>query len=491
MTAERPVVRTSTGLAEGVWRDGSAAFYGIPYAQAPIGELRFAAPAPALAWEGVRDAAAPGATPQRRPFGPVTTIPEPCFPGDETLNVNVFTPVPGESDAGLPVFVWIHGGGFFAGSAASPWYDGRSFNRDGIVTVALSYRLGFDGFGWISDAPSNRGLRDQIAGLEWVRDNITAFGGDPGNVTIAGQSAGGSSVMCMLASPLAAGLFHRVVCHSGAGMTRTVEASEVTGREFAAAAGVEPTRAGWSALTEDEILDAQFEFQRPTTPPPATPGAYVRRVLTSGGIPLPFIPVSGDDVLPDGVGDAVRNGAGREVDLMAGTVAHEFTMVMAGNIEAWKDVDPVEALVDGGMTREAAEVYIALQPELTTTALQVGQVGTDMQFRIPTIRWAAAHGGRTWVYDFRLSSPVGNLASHCLELPYAWDVLDAEGVTEVWGENPPQALADEMHAAWVRFITTGDPGWDAWNGHNPRVFGGAQADSYAATRLVSRAAASL
>ena len=109
----------------------------------------------------------------------MTAIPEPSFPGDATLNLNVFTPVPGEPDARLPVLVWIHGGGFKAGSPSSPWYDGRAFNRDGVVTVSISYRLGFDGFGWIPDAPHNRGLLDQIAALRWVQDNIAAFGGDP------------------------------------------------------------------------------------------------------------------------------------------------------------------------------------------------------------------------------------------------------------------------------------------------------------------------
>ena len=108
----------------------------------------------------MRDATRYGATPSGRPFSDKTTIPEPSIPGEDTLNVNVFTPAPGDRDAHLPLFVWIHGGGYFAGSPASPWYDGRSFNREGVVTVTLSYRLGFDGFGWIDGAPQNRGILD-------------------------------------------------------------------------------------------------------------------------------------------------------------------------------------------------------------------------------------------------------------------------------------------------------------------------------------------
>ena len=200
MTQSHVEVDTRAGRVRGAWRDlpgsdvRSAAFLGIPFAKPPVGALRFAAPVPVEPWDGVRDALEFGATAQRGDPG-VTLIPEPSVPGESTLNVNVFTPAPGDASAALPVLVWIHGGGFFAGSPASPWYDGRSFNRDGVVTVTISYRLGFDGFGWIADAPANRGVRDWLLALEWVQDNIAAFGGDPGRVTIAGQSAGGGAVL--------------------------------------------------------------------------------------------------------------------------------------------------------------------------------------------------------------------------------------------------------------------------------------------------------
>src|SRR6478609_10953210 len=169
---QTPVVAIAPGRVRGFWRGepgtagASAAFLGIPFAQAPVGDLRFAAPLPPEPWEGVRDALEYGATAQRGDLGP-TLIPEPSIPGDSTLNVNVFTARPGERGAKLPVLVYIHGGGYFAGSPASPWYDGRAFNRDGAVTVTISYRLGFDGFGYIAGAPSNRGVRDWLAALEW------------------------------------------------------------------------------------------------------------------------------------------------------------------------------------------------------------------------------------------------------------------------------------------------------------------------------------
>lgn len=486
MTDPRPLVQTATGGVLGIWRGTSAAFFGIPFAQAPVGELRFAAPARALAWEGVLDASAPGPTPQRRPFGMVTTIPEPSFPGDATLNLNVFTPAPGEG-AQLPVLVWIHGGGFFAGSPSSPWYDGSSYNRDGIVTVSLSYRLGFDGFGWISDAPTNRGLRDMVLGLEWVRDNIGAFGGDPSRVTIAGQSAGGSAVMCLLASPLAQPLFARAISHSGGGLTRTIAEAEQIGRDIAVRAGVDPTCAGWSTLSEDSILDLQTAFMAPPDEPPAHAAEWVAQTVRDRTTGLPFVPLTGDDVLPLGLVDALAARVGTDKDLLAGTVAHEFTMATFAFAEAWAGTDPVDALTGGGLPAETAAAFVAASPELTSTAFQLGQLGTNFMFRIPTVHWADHHGPSTWTYDFRWPSPTLGMAFHCLELPFAWDLLGAEGVTAVAGPNPPQALADEMHAAWVRFIDGGNPGWAAWDGHNPHVFGAAQSDTYAVSRLLDAA----
>jgi para-nitrobenzyl esterase len=484
MVEDRPLVQTRSGAVRGTWRGGSAAFLGIPFAQAPVGELRFVAPAPTEPWAGMLDASRPGPTPQRRPFGEVTTIPEPSFPGDATLNVNVFTPVPGQPDAKLPVLVWIHGGGFFAGSPSSPWYDGAAYNRDGVVTVSLSYRLGFDGFGWIADAPTNRGVLDMIAGLEWVRDNIAAFGGDPDAVTISGQSAGGAAVLALLSSPPAQSLFARVIAHSGADLSLTLAQAEQIGREFAAQAGVEPTRAGWSTLDEDAVLDLQAARMATGTDAPLSAAAAVKATLDSGGIGIPFLPLVGDDVLPLATVDALASGIGADKDLVIGTVAHEFTMAYLPLAEAWAGTDPVAALTEGGLAPEVAAAYVAGQPELSSTTAICGQLVTDVSFRTPSVACADARPTRTWVYDFRWPSPVLGLAFHCTELPFSWDCLAADGVTAADGPNPPQDLATEMHTDWVRFISTGDPGWPLWDGHNAKVFGAPQADHYAISRLL-------
>ncbi len=227
MVRSAPVVRTASGMVEGVWRSARwqseqgpdatvtefATFRGIPYAKPPVGALRFDDPQPVEPWEGMRLAHEFGPTPQLySPYTPAR-IPEPSIPGEDTLSVNVTTPAP-DRDAALPVLVWIHGGGFIAGSAASPWYVGEAFARDGVVTVTASYRLGFEGFGWVEGAVNNRGVRDWLAALEWVHENIAAFGGDPSRVTIAGQSAGAAAVMRLLTMPAAQHLFRAVMAIS-------------------------------------------------------------------------------------------------------------------------------------------------------------------------------------------------------------------------------------------------------------------------------------
>ena len=209
------VVQTSHGKVRGRARDGVTAFLGIPYAAPPFGPGRFQAPRPPEPWDGVRDAFDYGPTAPKpgypRPYDML--LPEPTTPGEDCLNLNVWTPEAG--GAGLPVMVWIHGGAFRNGSGAVTVYNGRNFARDGIVCVTINYRLGVEGFANLPGAPCNRGLLDQIAALEWVRDNIAGFGGDPANVTVFGESAGGMSVTTLVSLDL--GLFRRAIAQSGAG----------------------------------------------------------------------------------------------------------------------------------------------------------------------------------------------------------------------------------------------------------------------------------
>src|SRR5262245_58258432 len=221
-----PVVTTSAGKVRGRPDEGALAFLGVPFAAPPFGEHRLLAPAPPVPWDGVRDALVYGSTSQQPADEISGGIPEASIPGEDILTVNVFTPDLGA--AGLPVLVWVHGGGFVAGTPSSPWYRGTRFARDGVVVVTVGYRLGAEGFAAFDGGPTNRAVLDWLAALEWVQQNIAAFGGDPGRVTFAGQSAGAVAVTTLLSSPRAAGLFERAISMSGVARAVTLDEAATT-----------------------------------------------------------------------------------------------------------------------------------------------------------------------------------------------------------------------------------------------------------------------
>ncbi|MFF9011546.1 carboxylesterase/lipase family protein [Streptomyces sp. NPDC014870] len=440
-------VTTTRGPVRGERRaDGSLRFLGIPYAQPPVGDLRFAAPVPPEPWTEPLDATAYGPTAQRRAFAEVTTIPEPSVPGAGVLNLNVFTPGT-DPEAGLPVLVWIHGGGYVAGSAASPWYDGSAFNRDGVVLVSLGYRLGIEGFLHLDDAPDNRGVRDWIAALEWVRDNIARFGGDPAKVTIAGQSAGGGAVQTLLAVPAARGLFRGALSVSGAVMSPDgPEVARAASRLFTARTGVPATAAALRELSDDELLDLQDRLGAPGPDREGLPPL------------LSLAPFADGELIPEPVLGALTTGdAGADVPLMLGFTAHEFNAFPAPG----PDGPPVPVLLGAlGLAEEKVAAFTKAYGADGPDTL-FGQALTDVTFRAPSLAVAearAASGRPTWLYEFQWESPVNGTAFHCLDLAYAFDLLDAEGVAAAAGDAPPRALADAMHGAWVAFVRDQDPG---------------------------------
>ena len=497
-----PVVATETGRVRGLWRqatDGapaSAAFLGIPFAQAPVGDLRFAAPVPPERWEGVRDAVAYAPTAQRGDKG-ITLIPEPSIPGEATLNVNVFTPAPGDADAALPVLVWIHGGGFIAGSPASPWYDGRAFNRDGVVTVSISYRLGFDGFGHIDGAPSNRGVRDWLAALEWVQRNVAAFGGDPSRVTIAGQSAGGGAVLTLLGMPQAQHLFHAAWALSPALADVTTERARTFSAKLANLAGVAPTRAGFASVDEGALEALQDKAAASGSKDPL---AGVRALLAEG---LPWGPTIDGDLLPRRTLDALRAGVGADKPLVVGSTDDEFTMTTDSARHTLRLVPVGLALGRLLPDRAARRAYLDANTAQRRkgTAAVLGRFVTDAVFRSGVVRVADARGAApgaapTWVYRFSWASPTMRWAVHCIDVPFWFDCLRSEGggletgVQAIAGDTPPQRLADAVHGAAVELIREGTPGWTPWSTAPglTRVFGGAASapdldpDGYASAR---------
>jgi para-nitrobenzyl esterase len=460
------VVDIPQGRLRGALSDGIASFKGVPYAAPPFGANRFKPPQPPVSWAGIRDALAYGPTVPKPPYFPPfdTILPEPVIEGEECLNLNIWTPDP--AAAGLPVMVWIHGGAFANGTGATPIYDGSRFARDGVVLVSINYRLGVDGFLFLGDGVANLGLLDQVAALEWVRDNIAAFGGDNSKVTIFGESAGGMSVTTLLSMPRAKGLFQRVIAESGAGHHAiSPETATRVGGYLAEKLGVPADRGAIAEVPVAKTYEAQVALSAEAfmVPDPVKWGEVAANLMA-------FEPVIDGDVVPAMPVEAIAAGASVGVDLMLGTNREEqrLFMVPSGAIDHIDENILAMTVAAYRLPANAIELYSAARPGATPGEL-LAAISTDWFFRIPAVRLAEAHsgnGGSTHVYELAWRSPLygGRLgACHALEIGFVFDTLDAEWTDRLAGPNPPQAIADEMHRAWVAFAQTGDPGWQAYN----------------------------
>ncbi|MEV6318643.1 carboxylesterase family protein [Streptomyces sp. NPDC051776] len=436
-----PVVVTSAGMVRGTSRAGIVCFQGIPFAAPPEGPLRFRPPAPPLRWDGIRDAVAFGAAPPQ--LAPAPGAPAMWRPGDglDCLTVNVWTPDAGA--AGLPVMVWIYGGLWKHGSAGMPHYDATALAGSGVVVVTFNYRVGFEGFGHLPGVPDNRGLLDQVAALEWVRDNIAAFGGDGGNVTVFGQSAGASSAVLLMAAPAARGLFRRAIAQSIPAGARTREEAETVTATIAQAAGVPATWDGLAGLPPEALLALQ------DTP---------LRGRTDGF--TAFGPVVDDDLVTGQPWTALEAGTGHDVDLVCG-FTHEEYRGQGPLPAAGVDLGAVaEAL---GLGKPAGTAYRRAYPTLTDTDLFTVLL-SDALIRMPTTRVARAHahaGGRTWLYDFTWEGATLG-AAHGIDIPFTFGNATSRFATRFLGSPPPPdfgELSGQLRTAWTSFATHGDPGW--------------------------------
>jgi para-nitrobenzyl esterase len=462
----QPVVTTTSGQVRGATEDGVTRFLGIPYAAAPVGPLRFQAPVPPEPWDGVRHAVEFGPTPPKPAYpSPIDEILiEREFPGDEWLNLNVWTPDPAAS--GRPVMVWIHGGAFANGNSSMPVYDGTAFARDGVVLVSLNYRLGVDGFAYLPDAPANRGLLDQIAALEWVRDNIAAFGGDPANVTLFGESAGAMSVTLLMTSPRARGLFAKAIAQSGSVQAAAaVDDALLVSGELAAILGVDPSAEALAKVDPADLLAAQRAVATSLTAD-RDRARFGESVVRAS---MAFIPVIDGDVVPVHPMAAIASGVSADVPLLVGTTTDEYRLFLVPTgLAAFMSEEMLAGMSAAlGVPGDVLSLYRANRAQARPGDVFAALL-TDAYFRLPALATVAAHRGPSYLYEFAERTAERDLwACHGLEIAYVFDTLYAPGSAALCGTEPSQAVATAMHAAWVRFAATGDPGWQRFDASCP------------------------
>lgn len=439
------VVATRAGRVRGTNVDGVVGFRGIPYAQPPVGRLRFAAPAPHERWEGVLEASE---------FGPPPPQPMRMTTSDEWLTVNVWTPVVG--GAGLPVMVWLYGGRFTSGSSDEPEWDGATLAADGVVVVTVNYRVAGEGFMLIDGAVPNRGLLDHVAALQWVRDNIAGFGGDPDNVTVFGESAGAAAVTMLMVMPAAAGLFRRGIAESVPAFLFGADLAADVAAVIAGRLGCRPSVPDLAEVAPQQLADATVGIEY------AERWGYRLSVRQSQ-----FGPVVDGAVLPDSPFRALATGAGRGIELLIGHNRDEYNLVIhaAGGPDAVTAERAQRALQSLPPTSDGAQAYRAAYPHADVRQLyQV--VCSDFVYRMPTLHIAQAHaagGGTTYLYEFCFdASPIG--AAHTSEIPLVFGTLDSPLGSALYGSSPEaEALSREIRASWRSFAANGDPGWPAYD----------------------------
>ena len=470
-----PIVITLSGPVRGRTENGVSRFLGIPYAAPPIGDLRFAAPQPHAPWDAF----------DAREKGPSAPYNEVDFPaldlvplvgkgwdrGDDYLNLNVWTPADNAGD--LPVMVFIHGGAWTGGAAMAPVQDGTNFARDGVILISITYRVGVEGWLPIPGAPTNLGKRDMLAALKWVQDNAAAFGGDAGNVTVFGESAGAMSIADLVASPAAKGLFRRAIIESGHGsIVRPIPVMQRVTKKVAKILKIQPTLEGFRSITVQQGLDALAQV--------AKPGSGLDLRDDHGREPAfgvsKFTPVVGDDIIPVLPLDALRAGAGKEIDVLIGTNADEMNLYLVPTGVRDKASKLLSWFVLSRSIRNAGKILKAYG--MGAKGVKPGdalmRALSDLMFRYPARAFAAAHQGRTHFYEFGWRSPAfdGELgACHAIELPFVFDNLAAgSGPRGLLGENPPQALADRVHKIWVDYARDGSAPWPEFDADTRQLY---------------------
>ena len=458
------IVNTGTGKIEGTVENGIFIFKGIPYAAPPIGNLRWLPPQTAIPWQGIRPAKEFGSiAPQNEmPGGDVLGLEMNETQDEDCLFLNIWTR--GLDNKRRPVMIWIHGGAFIIGSGSQTMYRNHNLvARKDLVLVSINYRLGAFGFLNLKEVTGGRipatgceGVLDQIAAVQWVRDNIEAFGGDPENITVFGESAGGMSIGSLMAMPEAQGKFHKAILESGAGNTvGSLDEGIHRAAEFLNILEVKSTDIrALRSLTVKQILDAQQKL-----------GAMLQ--MKEGRI-TPFQPIVDGDALPDVPIKAIEKGSAAEVRTMAGTNLDEFKLFNIMD-PAFKRLDEagmirrLENLIPPEQVLNVAAVYrkaLVRRGETPSPSDILTAVQTDIMFRMPALKLVEAqckNNQPAYNYLFKWKSPAigGALgACHALEMGFVFGNFD----DTFCGSGPEaEALSHKMQDAWFAFASTGDP----------------------------------
>ena len=480
-------IQIASGRVKGIAREGYTEYRGIPYAAAPEGDARFRGPRPVTPWQGVRAAErfAVAAWQEKNPLMGVDAI------GEDCLAVNLWVP---EGEGPFPVMVWFHGGGYTSGSPSQLLYQGaRLARQQQVIVVNVGYRLGAWGFGWFADlAPgleseSNLGLRDQIAALAWVQENIAAFGGDPGAVTVFGESAGAFSVATLLATPSAAGLFQRAILQSGAGdmVLAPEDASQVAERLLAALPGTGDVADRLRTASAEDVVRAQREAVK----------SLVNRGLRPGTpqYGMVFLPVIDPALLPYRPVDAIAAGSARDKLVLAGTCRDEWHLFQyAPPFNGGVGMERLRALDDDEILRRfmralpadgktAFSVYAEqVTPDPARCRLDIfSAMESDRLFRVPTERLLDAQvaaGGEAWGFEFTWETqafgvPLG--ACHVSDVPFVFGITDTPVGQLFTGGGPEAAvLSQEVQGVWAGLARGQRPDWAPWReGRLVRHFG--------------------
>ncbi len=460
-------VSTKQGILNGTTEDDVRVWRGVRYAQAPVNELRYKLPQPLQSWEGTRDATQ---------FGNIAPQPKNDMGGDGVQNedclfLNIWSPKISENKK--PVMFWIHGGGFVMGSGSSDMYNGTKLSKNGdVVVVTINYRLGPLGFLYLDELKndslqfeSNLGLHDQVAALKWVKENISAFGGDPENITIFGESAGANSVLSLLASPYAKGLFSKSIVQSAAGVSViTKEKATQQTKEFLEILGIAPTELSkLYSISPDTLMAASDR--------------YLEKKIREQDDVLFFVPVSGTDFLPLPPKEAIAQGVAKGIPMLIGTNRDEanlFAKMKPAIIEP--EVKTVHNYLKSNGLSTHEQHLISLYPKFPSRTSILSMI-TDAIFQLPSVYIADAQSNFASAYSYRFdwtSFPIrliGLGACHGMELPFVFNTFNSgagKRIMKASNKRKVFKLSKEIQTAWTNFAHTGNPdsGNNKWLPYN-------------------------